>query len=484
MKQEILRQIKESFGPRATDAQFERFLYNRDLAPVPAVLADLLFKTTPDLVVRPVSAQEVAQVLKLASSAGISVTPRAGASTVYFDSVPVKGGIVLDLNMLKGVVDLDAEQMTVTVKAATTWGELERYLGARGFAPKSVPSSAPAASVGGWLCMMGYGIGSLKYGPLASQVKSAEVVLPSGEIRRLTAASDPPLAWLAGSEGTLGIVTQVEVEIRKRTPMKHFLLWAPELEEILWALAQLAGAEIVPYNLHFTDDPCLRAMARQNIAPGGVTSGYLLAVDYEGDETELDQAEKLMWDLMAGRTGVSLLPELVAEKEWQERYKALRLKRGGPSELGGEVFLPLSELPGYLVDIKRLAARYRMLFCSYGHVVSQERITIMTLFFADETKVLDYILSLSLVKKIQDVGYRHGGHPYGVGLWNTPYLRRIFGRSELQEKRAQKRQLDPQGIMNPGKLYTWPALLHPLSFTVAMGLMAEVKKYVKGGARA
>ena len=305
-KMEALKQITQMFGERATDAPFERALYTRDLAPVPALLVDPLFRTMPDLVVRPADAGEVAVLLKLASGSGIPVTPRAGASTVYFNTVPARGGIVLDLNLMRGVVELDEAGLTVTVKAATTWGELEHYLNARGLAPQSVPSSAPSASIGGWFAMMGYGIGSLKYGSLLSQVREAEVVLPSGDICQLTPDSDPPLAWFAASEGTLGIVTRLKVEIRRNNPMRHFLLHSSDLEEMAGLLAAAKDARVTPYNLHFTDDACVRAMHRQGIAPDGVTAGCLLAIDYEGTPEELIEAQQAVEGLVAGaRAGLT-----------------------------------------------------------------------------------------------------------------------------------------------------------------------------------
>jgi len=482
-KSEALRQIKELCGERATDARFECVLYSRDLAPVPALLVDPLFKTVPDLVVRPTGAEEVAEILCLAGAAGIPVTPRSGASTVYFDSVPAKGGIVIDLNLLKGVLELDEDGMTVTVKAGTTWSELERYLNAKGYAPKSAPSSAPASSIAGWLCMMGYGIGSLKYGSLLSQVKWAEVVLPGGEIRQVTADTDPPLAWFAASEGTLGIITKLKIEIRKRTPMKHFLLYSRELSEMAGVLTAVKDAKITPYNLHFTDEACVKAMFRQGISPGNVDSGCLLAIDYEGPEDELNQAEEMIASLVADNTAVSFLPGDVAEMEWEERYKSLKLKRSGPSEVGGEVFLPVSRLESYLSDIKRLSGRYGREMCSYGHVATPERIIIMTMFFADETRVFEYVMDLSLVKKIQDVGYRHGGYPYGVGLWNTPYLGRIFKASELEQLRTRKKKLDPKGIMNPGKLYKWHPMLNPFNFSLGMNVMAGIRRFMRGSVR-
>ncbi|MGD0152283.1 MAG: FAD-binding oxidoreductase [Thermacetogeniaceae bacterium] len=480
-KIEALLQIKKMCAERATDSLFECILYARDLAPVPALLVDPLFRTMPDLVVRPADAEEVSAILKLASAAGIPVTPRAGASTVYFNTVPARGGIVLDLNLLRGVVELDEENLTVTVKAATTWGELEHYLNTRGLAPLSVPSSAPSASIGGWFTMMGYGIGSLKYGSLLSQVQAAEVVLPDGEIRGLTPESDPPLDWFAASEGTLGIVTRLKIAIRRNNPMRHYLLHSPNLGEIAEVLMVVKDSGVTPYNLHFTDDACVQAMHRQGIAPDGVSGGCLLAIDYEGMPEELAAAEQTVESLVAVSRTVSFLSPEAALEEWDERYKSLKLKRSGPSELGGEVWLPVQSLVPYLADIKQLARRLHLGLCTYGHVASPERAIVMTMFFADETKVFDYIIGLSLVKKIHDVGYRHGGYPYGVGLWNTPYLGRIFTGRRLAELRARKERLDPKGLLNPGKLYRWPLLLNPLFFAVGMDCLAGIRSLTGGG---
>ncbi len=246
MRTEILEKIKEKYGSRATDSSFECGLYSRDLGPVPGLLVNPLFNTTPDLVVRPSHAEEVAEILRTAYGSGIPVTPRAGASTVYFDSVPIKGGIVMDVNLLRGIVELNEEKMTVKVRSATTWSELEGYLNRKGLACKSYPSSAPAATVGGWLCMMGYGLGSLKYGSMLSQIKSIEVVLPAGEIRTLTSETEPSLDWFAGSEGTLGVVTEVEIEVRRLTAMEHFMLLLVDESELVKVMPAFLDASVTP----------------------------------------------------------------------------------------------------------------------------------------------------------------------------------------------------------------------------------------------
>jgi len=100
----------------------------------------------------------------------------------------------------------------------------------------------------------------------------------------------------------------------------------------------------------------------------------------------------------------------------------------------------------------------------------------MSMFFADETKTLQYIINLSLVKKVQDAGYRNGGCPYGIGLWNTPYLRRIYSSMQIKDLRERKRKLDPRNIMNPGKVYRRPFMLNALNFYVGMEVFALIRR--------
>jgi len=483
MKAAVVEEIKRKYGDRATDCPFERNLYTRDLAPVPALLVDPMFKTMPDLVVRPANAEEVAEILRIAGKENIPVTPRAGASTTYFDSIPVKGGIVMDLNLLKGVVDLDEERMTVTVQAGTTWSELDEYLNRRGLTAKSYPSSAPVATIGGWFCMMGYGIGSLKYGSLLSQVKSAELVLATGEVKVVTPDTAPPLSWFAGSEGTLGIVTSLELEVRCLNPMKHFLLKMNDLPEMAQVLKEVKDAPITPYNLHFTDPACVEGMHDLGLIPDSVGQGCLVQVDYEGTEQELVQAEETLRQITDKHPKVTMMPGDMADLEWEERFKALRLKRGGPSVLGGEVWLPVKEVAGYLADMAQMSAKYGIRFMSYGHVVTPEYATAMTTFYADESKTFNYMLNLGLTKKIQDIGSRYGGHPYGIGLWNSPYINRIYSRQDLAELKARKNSLDPRGILNPGKVYRYPLLLSPFTFGIGANVMAGLIRAAGRGSR-
>jgi glycolate oxidase len=479
---EIVQKLVEKYGDRATDSMFERSVYARDLAPVPALLANMLVKTLPDIVVRPESTEEVADIMKTAYANKIPVTPRAGGSTVYFDAVPAKAGILMDLNLIKGVVAVDEKGMTVKVKAATTFSELDEYLNNRGLALKSFPSSAPAATIGGWFCMMGYGIGSLKYGSFFSQVKSIEVVLPDGKVQKVTRSTKPPLDWFVSSEGTLGIITELEIEVRKLEPMRHFLLQVPDARKMLNTMNEIIKSPITPYNLHVTDQEALKAMHALGFSPANMQTGCLIGVDYEGPEEELKQAEKFINGLSVTNKVVNPVSEETAELEWEEKFKALRLKRGGPSVLGSEVWLPIKNLPEYLDDVQKMCKAYNLgILYSYGHVVTPEYATMMTTFYANETETIKYVFNLSLTKKIHDIGYRYGGYPYGVGLWNSPMVGRIHPAPELKELRNRKRTIDSKNIMNPGKVYRSPLLLNPFNYSLGMNVLAGVRKVIGKG---
>jgi Fe-S oxidoreductase/FAD/FMN-containing dehydrogenase/glycine cleavage system H lipoate-binding protein len=469
-----LRFLEHLLGERATTSELERELYSRDMAPVPSLLVTPLgLKTKPDIVVRPETDEEVVRIVKHATQHDIPITPRASGSTPYFDSVPVKGGILLDLNGLRGEPVLNEDRLTVTVRAATRWQELDRWLRQRGFAVKSYPTSAPSATVGGWLNMEGYGIGSLRYGSVHEQVISAWVVMPDGQLMTVNEDSDPPLSWFAGSEGTLGIVTECELSIRRKPVAEgHHLLAFSNISSLQEAALALANAEPRPYNIHYMDSNYLRLVEEAGFSVPD--HRLLLAIDYDGDGEEVNRGDILVREV-AAQTNGEMLPAEIALEEWKDRFEALRAKRTGPSMLAAETWLPLSNLNAYLTDVEKLGRRTGIRFFNYGHVVSPENGLSFSMYRTNERQVINYVMSLSLTKKLHDISQKNGGRPYGIGVWNTPYLDRIFSKEELAELRHRKGLRDPHGIMNPGKIY-WPLkLLPPLLFRPGMNVMALMR---------
>jgi Fe-S oxidoreductase/FAD/FMN-containing dehydrogenase/glycine cleavage system H lipoate-binding protein len=469
-----LRFLEHLLGERATTSELERELYSRDMAPVPSLLVTPLgLKTKPDIVARPETDEEVIRIVKHAARHNIPVTPRASGSTPYFDSVPTKGGILLDLNGFRGEPILNEGRLTVTVRAATRWQELDRWLRQRGFAVKSYPTSAPSATVGGWLNMEGCGIGSLRYGSVHEQVVSARVVLAEGQLMTINQDSKPPLSWFAGSEGTLGIVTECELSIRRKPVTEgHHLLAFSDIPSLQEAALAVASAALRPYNIHYMDPHYLQLVEEAGFSVPD--HRFLLAIDYDGDEEEVNKGNILVREVAAW-TGGQMLSAETALEEWKDRFEALRAKRRGPSMLAAETWLPLSSLNAYLTDVEKLGRRTGVRFFNYGHVVSPQNVVSFSMYRANERQVINYVMSLSLTKKLHDISQKYSGRPYGVGVWNTPYLDRIFSREELAQLRHRKELRDPYGIMNPGKIYWSLKLLPPLLFKPGMNFMALIR---------
>lgn len=474
--------LSELLGDRYTEDPFERSFYRRDLAVVPPRLARLVGQTLPDAVARPRTAEETAAILRYASEQKLAVTPRAAATTAYWNAVPLAGGLALDMMAMAGLAAINESRLTATVLPGTRWGDLDRALQRRGFTLLSYPTSAPAATVGGWLCMEGYGIGSLKYGGLEGHVCGLEVVLADGQIVRTSgacrSADNPAGTRFAGSEGTLGVITRVELVIRRApAAVGHHLLQFRDMADLQGAALELAAASPPPFYAHFATDAYGRFLRRAGFAPAA--DGALLAVTYDGEPDETALGGRIL-SAIAARAGGNVLPAALAAREWDERFLALRLKRAGPSVLGAEAWLPIARLADYAADVAKLSAQQGLPIAVYGTIVTSDQATVMALYGCDETRPLSYLLALSLTQKLYEIAFRRGGRPYGIGFWNTPYLARAFSADDLVTRRAEKRALDPAAILNPGKVYAPPRLLWPPTFRLGMEMLAAVRRIGKG----
>ena len=179
--------------------------------------------------------------------------------------------------------------------------------------------------------------------------------------------------------------------------------------------------------------------------------------------------------------GGTMLSQDAAAAEWGERFAALRLKRAGPTLLAAESWLPLDGLAAYHEGVGRLAGSQRVTMATYGMVVRPGEVTVMTAFPSDETRAVKYLLDLSLTAALYGIAGRHGGRPYGTGVWNMPYVGASSASGSQADLRARKQLLDPLNIMNPGKLIEPPVLLRQPLFSWAMAALALARQTWEGG---
>jgi glycolate oxidase len=248
------------------------------------------------------------------------------------------------------------------------------------------------------------------------------------------------------------------------------LLALSSLEALGASVASLARSHPRPYTVLFADAGYLSLLVSAGfhapLSPVQGESGIVL-VSFEGDPAEVHQGQ----DSLSGVRGREL-PAEMALTEWSLRLYHLRAKRAGPSLLAAEMWLPLRYLTPYLQAVDELARRSRQVIGTYGLAVTPDLAQVMSIYPADERRELAYLAAIGFTKRLYDLGARFAGKPYGVGLWNTPYLSRLFSRSQLSELRRRKARLDPAGIMNPGKLYAASFPLWPVTFAPGAALLA------------
>jgi alkyldihydroxyacetonephosphate synthase len=410
------------------------------------------------VMVRPRSTGEVAAVVAACNEAGVPITPAAGRSGVCGASVPVFGGVLLDLTGLDSIGAVDASSGVVEVDAGMFGPDLEREISTHhGLTVGHFPQSFELATVGGWVACRGAGQYSTRYGKIEDMVVGLEVVLADGRVVRTggapAAAVGPDLNQLfVGSEGTLGVITRVWLRAHPVPDTQRRAAYRlPDLSSGFEACRRILRAGATPAVLRLYD-----GFESARGRGGDGTTCTLLVLD-EGDETIVDATMSVV-DAVAAALGTADDPALVTE--WLEH-------RNDTSALQALT------RKGYVVDTMEIAAPWSRLDDVY-------RATTQAILAVPHTQVASCHLSHSYLdgaclyftfaatppaEAIEstyiacwDAGQRavlaSGGnlsHHHGIGLNRARFTAEALGPA-FDVLAAIKRTLDPNGVLNPGKL--------------------------------
>jgi len=434
-----------------SDSLYERRLYDHDIAPLPSEIS-LIFKTIPDVVVKPRRTEEVSEIVKYAYSKGIPVVPRGASSWGYGGTIPTNGGIVLELVELKGILGLDEENMIVTVGAGLRWGKLLDFLEEEGFAVYAYPSSTPSATVGGWIATGGLGIGSLKYGHLKEHVMELNVVTPTGETLTISRENEPEtFEAFFGSEGTLGVITEATLKIQlKPEVVSPQLASFEDIRAMEDAIAKIVEKPRKPFFIEMMDGDYLSLMRSMGLHAPEAAAMALFIFEGSADDVQED-IEDLKG--IVSEVGGSMLSTEEAEEAWEERFYPMKIRKTGPTLLAGEVTHDLSKLQYVVDETRRIKEKHGLRLGIKCFMVADDTVLYMPMYLADERKRWKFMSLLPVVNEITRVGLKAGGKPYGFGIWNAFFLRDVHGEAKVREMKDRKRRMDPVNIMNPGKMY-------------------------------
>ena len=436
--------------------KLERRLYSHDLAPLPKEM-DIIFKTMPDSVVRPKYTQDVVQIVKKAISTNKPIVPRGSGTWGLGGSVPVKGGIVIDMTAMDKIIDIDEKNLVVTAQPGVTWKALADAVDAKGYFLPCYPSSSPAATLGGWIGTGGTGIGAFKYGSAGDIVRDLEVVLPTAAVVHTgdkyvpQNGGGPNLNWLfVGSEGTLGVITEVTMMILPKPEEFRPVSYSfGDLKMLGPAMKKLVRSGVAPMHIMFSDKAhfdYLRAIGKH--AP---QVGCLVTCALTGTKASVDMEEKTLDEVMAG-VGGKKEPKELAEHEWAERNYEFRLREMGVGAIPGEILIPIDKFEVVVDGMRTIIKQLKLKAPVIGTVADQNTFMLMPYYLTDEHKLVASTAAMGFAKRLGDLALDNGGRAVGLGIFFAGNLSKYRGKEGANLIREIKKVIDPYEIMNPGKM--------------------------------
>jgi glycolate oxidase len=439
---------------RLSEDEIERRLYSHDVAPLPKMM-EFGFKMVPDMVVRPKSSSEVSNVIKLAIKEHLPIVPRGGACWALGGAVPVMGGLTLDMATMNDIIDLNKDNFTVTVGPGISWGDLYDELMRRGYLIGAYPSSAPSATVGGWINTGGVGVGSYKYGGVERQIVAMEIVLPSGDIVQFGSSNmksdsiiDNLRTFFAGAEGTLGIMTKITLRIFPAPgEIRPISYGFPTMRDMCDGIFDLTRSQVTPLHISFFDSAhfnYLEMMTGEKVT--GIKGMINLAL--EGSKASMDVEEAVVDRLMNRRNAIKQ-DEKFSHHEWEARLYEMKTKRIGPTIMLAEGMIPVGRLYDMSVATNKVFKKMKLNGAITGTVPGRNTVAFMPYCLTDERK-LRSMMAMAITKKVGDLSFKLGGRPAGLGLFFAGNLKKMHnGGADVM--RDIKSAMDPNDVMNPGK---------------------------------
>jgi Fe-S oxidoreductase/FAD/FMN-containing dehydrogenase len=451
--------LREHFPDRASTDLMERRIYSHDVGEMPPLIRPLVGKGLADAVVQPQNEAEIVELVRWAAENGIPLVPRAKATSGYGGVLPVKGGVTVNFWRMRRLLSLDPDALTVTAEPGIVWQDLEQELAKEGLALRLYPSSAPSSTVGGWLAQGGFGYGSFEYGSFADNVVSARVVLPNSEVRTFRNELD----LVADAEGITGIITEITLKVRPLEDEAIVGTRFSDVQQLTAAMEGIVGSALPLWSISFINPTMARL---KNQLPPRLEHGH--PVDEE--KLEIPEAYIALFVFPTSRTAQVVpdlerivavhdgtrLPDGLARREWEERFKIMHVKRLGPSLIPTELVLPLGNLGPALTGIQD---SIRQPFVVEGVIAGgKSHQAVLLGFIPHDRRTLGYNLAFGLSLSAIEKAKRYGGRAYASGLYFARETENILGTSRTRRLRAFKADVDPHGIMNPGKVLSNGAL--------------------------
>ena len=424
----------------------------------------------PEVVVLPKTALQISQILKLANREHIAVTPRAAGSGLSGGAVPIHGGILLSVERMDRILEIDRANLMAVVEPGVITNQLDKALNVHGLFFAGYPMSEEFCFVGGNVAENAGGGRAIKYGVTGRYIHGLEVVLPTGEIvqfggKRIKDVTGYDLLhMMVGSEGTLGIFTKIIIRLLPRPSARTAILAL--FKNVASAIAVIpdvvTAGRLIPSAVEFMDRFSFVQTVKsvkETFPTDGVQAALLLEVDGNHPEVVEEEAQ-IVRDICHDHGAMA---EFVAKNELEvDRFWKIRkqipwmLKRYSVHQSIEDIVVPIAAIPQLVPELERIANTYETLIPVFGHAGDGNLHATPVKNPDHRMEEWDAMLP-RILKEIYQVTASMGGTisgEHGIGHKRIDYLGLVMDATQIEIMRKIKQALDPNNILNPGKILT------------------------------
>lgn len=421
-------------------------------------------KVMPEAVVFPATSDEISRILRLANEDNFCVTPRGTGSGMTGGAIPVRGGVVLVLNRLNRVLEIDRDNLVARAEPGVITGDFHRIVEAEGLFYPPDPSSSAFSTLGGNVAECAGGPRAVKYGVTRDYVLGLEVVLPTGAVIRTGVMTAKGVVGydltrlITGSEGTLGVITAMTLRL---LPLPEavgtMVAFFDDLRIAAETVAQIIRARVIPRTIEYIDNAAIRCVEKIFAMDLPVDADAMLILEVDGTEDANAAAMARLADICRhqGATEVRVAKDKTeTENIWRAR-KAISpaLYAYGPDKINEDIVVPRSRIPDMVVRIRALKAETGLFMASFGHAGDGNiHVNIML----DKNDPIQVKKAEQAVERLFDDTVAMGGTisgEHGIGITKSAFLAKEVGQAEIALMKNIKAVFDPQGILNPGKIF-------------------------------
>ncbi|EGD53129.1 FAD linked oxidase domain protein [Thermoanaerobacter ethanolicus JW 200] len=431
-------------------------------------VAEKHYAHMPEAVVKPSSAEEIARIMKLANKYKIPITPRGAGSGLSGGAVPVYGGIVLSVERMNRILEIDKENLVVVVEPGVVTNEINNVVKEYGLFYAGYPMSVETCYIGGNVAENAGGGRAVKYGVTGRYVIGLEVVTPTGDIVHLggkvmkDVTGYDLIHLMVGSEGTLGIFTKIYLKLMPLPQAKvDLLVLFEDIDTAIKIVPKIMTfGRIIPTSIEFMDDLSFKAACRYlNEKIPFEEAGAMLLIELDGNsKAELEEQYEIIGNLCMENDAIEVYVAdnaTTSERIWRIRRNiAEAWKQFSPHQSLEDVVVPISDIPTFIKRVREISEKYDIPIPCYGHAgdgnIHATPIKKPELSMEEWHKKLKALLT-ELYMIVKELGGTISGE-HGIGSKRKDYLPMVLEPQHMEMMRVIKKALDPNLILNPGKI--------------------------------